>query len=93
MPYFLYATVATVRLMIDFIQLALLINALVSWLPVDDDNVVVRLLEMICAPVLYPARLLVEKSETLSSLPVDISYIITYMGLIIISGFLPTVSI
>lgn len=93
MPYFLYVTVTTVRILIDFLQLALCINAIISWLPVDDDNVFVLLLDRICAPVLYPARLLVEKSELLSSLPIDISYILTYIALMIIGVFLPVITI
>ncbi len=93
MAYFLYVAVTTVRLLIDILQLALCIHAIVSWLPLDDDNVFVVLLEGICAPILYPARLLVEKSETLSSLPVDISFIITYIGLMIIGAFLPVIRI
>lgn len=93
MPYVLYATVTTVRLLIDFLQIALCVNALLSWFPMDDDSVLVRLLDMICAPALYPARLLVEKSRTLSSLPIDISYIITYVGLMLIGVMLPTIII
>lgn len=93
MSYFLYIAVATVRIFIDFLQLALLANAVISWLPLEDDNTFVVLLEGICAPVLYPARLLVEKSETLSSLPIDISYILTYIALMIIGALLPVIVI
>lgn len=93
MSYFLYIAVTTVRIFIDFLQLALLANAVISWLPLDDDNAFVVLLEGICAPVLYPARLLVEKSETLSSLPIDISYILTYIALMMIGALLPVIVI
>jgi len=93
MSYFLYATVTTVRLLIEFLQLALCVNAIISWLPIDDDNTFVRLLEMICAPVLYPARLLLEKSERLSMFPIDLSYILTYIALMLISIMLPDVRI
>ena len=93
MPYFLYVTVTTVRLLIDFLQMALLANAIVSWLPLDDDNIFVVLLDYICAPALLPARILVEKSKTLSSLPIDISYILTYILLMIIGAMLPEIRI
>lgn len=93
MGFFLYATVSTVRLLIEFLQIALCINAILSWFPIDEDSTVVRLLDMICAPVLYPARVLIEKSERLSSLPIDISYILTYIGLMVIGVMLPTVHI
>lgn len=93
MPYLLYVTVSTVRIFIDFLQLALCVNAIISWMPVDDENALVLLLDRICTPVLYPVRLLVEKSEMLSSLPVDISYILTYIALMLISGFLPVIAI
>ena len=93
MPYFLYVTVTTVRLLIDLLQFALCINALVSWFPVSEENVFVQLLDRICTPVLYPARLLVEKSDTLSSFPIDISYIVTYIALSVIGAMLPTIAI
>ena len=93
MPYFLYIAVTTVRIFIEFLKLALCINALISWLPVDDDNVFVLLLDRICAPILYPARLLVEKSEHLSSFPIDISYILTFIALMIIGAFLPIMTV
>ena len=93
MPYFLYVAMTTVTLLIDLLKLALCVYAVTSWLPLEDDNKFVVLLEGLCAPVLYPARLLVEKSETLSSLPVDISFLITYIGLSIIGAFLPSIII
>ena len=93
MSYFLYATVNTVHLLIGFLKLALLVNAITSWLPVNEDSPFIRLLDMICAPVLYPMRLLIERSETLSSLPIDISYIGTYFALMIIGELLPAVII
>ena len=92
MPCFLYVTVTTVRLLIDLLQLALCINALISWLPIDDDNVFAQLLDRICTPVLYPARILVEKSDALSSLPIDISYIVTYIALSIAGAMLPVIA-
>ena len=93
MSYFLYATVTTVQLLIGFLKLALLVDAIISWLPVDEDSTFVRLLDMICAPALYPMRLLIEKSETLSSLPIDLSHIFTYFALVIIGELLPNIHI
>lgn len=93
MAYFLYVAVNSVSLLIDFLQLALCVNAVISWLPINEDSVFVQLLDMICLPILYPARILLEKSETLSSLPIDISYIITYVALTVIGAFLPQIAI
>ena len=42
---------------------------------------------------LYPARRLVARSSTLSSMPIDISFIITFIGLSFISALLPQVLI
>ncbi len=92
MSYFLYVSVTTVTLFIELLKIALCLNMIVSWLPLDDDNMFVVLLEGICAPVLYPARVLVEKSMTLSSLPVDVAFIITYIAVMLIGAMLPAVS-
>lgn len=81
-----------VQLILSFLQLALFLSALISWFPIfNGDSVFAQLLYRITEPILYPARLLVEKSEMFSSFPIDMSYIITYFGLSIIGALLPSV--
>ena len=89
----LLITVSLVRTLINFFEIILCISALLSWFPVNGDSVFIQLVDRICGVLLYPARILVGKSEFLASLPIDISYIITFIGLSIISSLLPAVFI
>ncbi len=92
MLYILYVAINLVRALLGFFQLVLCVSAIMSWFPIfDEDNVFVRLLDRICEPLLFPARLLVDKSNFLSSLPVDVSYIVTYIALSLIGAFLPVI--
>ena len=92
MFYFLYVTVNLVRVLLGFFQLVLCVSAILSWFPLfDDDNVFIGLVDRICEPLLYPARLLVDKSGFLSALPIDVSYILTYIALSVIGAFLPVI--
>lgn len=86
--------VSIVQILISFFELTLCISALMSWFPlVSYDNAFIRLLGKINEPILYPARRLVANSRWLSELPIDISFIITFIGLSLISGMLPRVII
>lgn len=94
MLYFAHTVVNLVHLLIGFFQLTLCISAIISWFPiVNYENAFLRLLDRINDPVLYPARRLVARSSTLSSMPIDISFIITFIGLSFISALLPQVLI
>lgn len=92
MLYISYLIINLVQLILSFLELVLFLNALISWFPIfDEGSVFAQLLYRISEPILYPARLLVAKSEMLSSLPIDISYIITFFGLSIIGSLLPAI--
>lgn len=92
MLYFLYVSVNLVRVLLGFFQLVLCISAILSWFPVfDEGNVFIDLIDRICEPILFPARLLVDRSSFLSSLPIDVSYIITYIALSVIGALLPVI--
>ena len=92
MLYILYFVINLVQLILSFLQLALFLSALISWFPAfDEGSVFAQLLYRITEPLLYPARLLVSKSEMFSSLPIDMSYIITFFGLSIIGSLLSSI--
>lgn len=92
MLYFLYVSVNLVRVLLGFFRLVLCVSAIMSWFPIfDEDNVIVDLIDRICEPILYPARLLVDRSGFLASLPIDVSYIITYIALSVIGAVLPVI--
>lgn len=84
-----YIVVNTAKLLLNALSFAMFARAILSWLPLDDDNKIESFLYAVTEPVITPVRMLVERSETLSSFPIDISFFITMVLLSLISGLLP----
>ena len=67
----------------------MLARAILSWLPFEDESPLVRFVFTVTEPIILPVRNLLEKSETIASLPIDISFFVTYLILIIVQILLP----
>lgn len=63
----------------DIIELAIIIRAVISWLPIPRDSKLVYLLYEITEPVLAPIRSLIQRSSFFGSIMIDISPIIAFM--------------
>ena len=80
------------HLAIGALQLLMLIRAIMSWLPFDDSAPLLRFVYCVTEPVIIPVRSLLDKIGLLSDLPIDLSFLVTYMLLSFISILLPTVN-
>ena len=70
----------------------MLARAVLSWLPfLDEESKLQRFLFAATEPVIIPIRTLLEKSETIANLPIDLSFFVAYFLLILIGMFLPSV--
>ena len=74
--------------LIEVLQLALLVRAILSWMPLDDDNKIEAFVYGITEPIIYPIRLLLERFDSLRTVPIDIPFFITYILLILLSSAL-----
>ncbi len=74
--------------LIEVLQLAMLVRAILSWLPLDDDNKIEAFVYGITEPIIYPVRLLLERFDSLRTVPIDIPFFITYILLILLSSAL-----
>ena len=83
--------VAIVRLLITALQLFMLARAVLSWLPFDEESPLQKFVFTVTEPVIIPIRAVLEKSEKIASLPIDLSFIVAYFVLIILSSLLPSV--
>lgn len=84
----LYVVATTVRFLIVVIQFLMLARAIISWLPVDEDNPIVSFLYAVTEPVVAPVRTLIERFGWFEGLPIDMSFMITFMLLSILEMFL-----
>ena len=82
----LYVVAATVRVVVYALQL--LMRAILSWMPMDEDNAVENFLYSVTEPVIMPVRSVIEHFGWFEGLPIDMSFFITFILLSIIGMFL-----
>lgn len=92
MEIIIYLVVNITYLAISALQLVMLVRAIMSWLPFDDSSPLFRFVYCVTEPVIIPVRNLMEKIGFLSGLPIDLSFLVTYMLLSFVLYLLPSVN-
>ena len=77
----------TVCLLLSAIQLAMTVRAILSWFPIE-PNKLTHFLDVVTEPVIYPIRKLFEKMNWFQNIPIDMSFMVTFMILSILLLFL-----
>ena len=85
----LYISTKTVSVLISALQLLMMLRAVISWLPVDEDSNLVTFLYTMTEPLIMPVRALLSRFEALEDMPIDISFLIAFMLLSLIQIILP----
>ena len=70
------------------VQLAMLARAILSWFPIN-GNRLTDFLFAITEPFIYPVRMLFDKLNWFTGLPIDISFLVTYILISLILMLLP----
>ena len=73
---------SAVSIFLMAIQLAMLLRAVLSWFPLD--NRFVDFLHNVTEPFIYPIRRLFERFGWFQGLPIDISFMVSYILLSVI---------
>ena len=84
----LYVVGTTLRVIVYALQFLLLARAIVSWLPLDEDNPIENFLYTVTEPVIAPVRAVIEHFGWFEGLPIDMSFFITFILLSVIHIFL-----
>ena len=74
----LHVIATVVVLLLSAVQLAMLVRAVMSWFPME-PNRFTDFLYGITEPFIYPVRLLFERMNWFQNLPIDISFMVTYL--------------
>ncbi len=85
----LYIFTKTVSVLISAMQLLMMLRAVISWLPVDEDSNLVTFLYTMTEPLIMPVRALLSRFEALEDMPIDISFLIAFMLLSLVQLILP----
>lgn len=80
-----------VLLAIGFLQLAMLVRAILSLIGLEEESGIGIFLVAVTEPIILPARLLLSRISALDRLPIDLSFIVTYLLLSLIGGALPVI--
>jgi len=83
-----YVVTTTVKCLIGLLQFLMLIRAILSWIPMDEDNKINTFLYAVTEPVIMPVRMIIERFGWFEGLPIDMSFFITFILLSILEMFL-----
>ncbi len=84
----LYILTSTIRFVIVVIEFLMLGRAILSWIPMDDDNPIENFLYTVTEPVIMPVRAVIDYFGWFQSMPIDMSFFITFILLSIIEMLL-----
>ncbi len=88
---FVYVITTFVSVFLLILHGLMLMRAVLSWLPVDDEIGAVNFVYSITEPVILPFRLVLERSEFVASLPIDIPFYAAFLSIGIVQMLLPAV--
>ena len=83
-----YVVSSTVRIIIAALQFLMMARAIVSWLPIDEDNPIVTFLYAVTEPVIMPVRSVLDRLGLFEGMPIDMSFFITFILLSVLEMFL-----
>ena len=88
MNLFIALFTGTVRALLFFVEICFLIRAVLSWFPIREDHPILLFVAMITEPIIAPVRALLDRLGWFRNLPIDISFLVAYLLLILIESLL-----
>ena len=89
MDNLVYIVTTLVSVFLSILQLLMLVRAVISWFPVDEESPAANFVYVMTEPIILPVRMVVERSETVRSMPIDISFFIALLLLSVVQLTLP----
>ncbi len=83
-----YVITATLSLILAALQLLMVIRAVTSWFPIEEDNAFMRFVYFVTEPVIMPVRAVLDRFGLFEGFPLDMGFFFTFMLLSILSMFL-----
>ena len=88
MDLFISLFVGTAKALLFMLELCMLVRAVLSWLPLKDDNPILLFVTMVTEPIVAPVRALFEKMGWFRNVPIDVSFFVAYLLLSAVSAVL-----
>ena len=61
------------------LEVLMLIRAVLSWFPVDDDAPLVNFVYAMTEPVILPVRIILERFDAVRNLPIDLPFFVAFI--------------
>ncbi|MBE6604141.1 MAG: hypothetical protein E7639_00340 [Ruminococcaceae bacterium] len=87
MHIFVALLIGTVRALLTFLRLCFLVRAVLSFLPVDEQNPIARFTALVTEPVIAPIRALFDRLGWFQSSVLDAPFFAAFMVISAISLF------
>ena len=71
--------IGTVQALLSVVQLCFLVRAILSWLPLSDDNPLVTFTAMVTEPIIAPIRALFEHFGWFRDFPLDVPFFVAFI--------------
>ena len=71
--------IGTVQALLSVVQLCFLVRAILSWLPLSDDNPLVTFTAMVTEPIIAPIRALFDHFGWFRDFPLDVSFFVAFI--------------
>ena len=84
MGLFTTILIGTGRALLIILQVSMLLRALLSWFPINEDNPILLFVQMVTEPIIAPIRALFDKFGWFENFPLDVSFIVAYFLLMIL---------
>lgn len=79
---------STVMTLLSFVELCMLVRAVLSWFPIQDDNKILRFVCMVTEPLIAPIRALFDRMGWFRNFPLDMSFFAAFLLLSFVNGML-----
>lgn len=79
----LYMFVEIVIIALYALEFCMFGRALMSWFSPDEDNKIARFLYIVTEPFVYPVRQLLSRFDFFSNMPIDMSFMVTFVIIVI----------
>ena len=86
----LYLFASTVALFLRVVYIAMFLQAILSWF-VMDDSPIMAILSVVTMPVILPVRALLSRIPALQRIPIDLSFLVAFVLLVIVMRALPAI--
>ena len=93
MRIFVYIIVRLVYYLLTAIELCMLVRAVMSWIMPEEDNKIYNFVCAVTDPLIYPVGRVLDRFSFTQNLPIDLSFIVTYILIVLIQNLLPSVNI